>query len=408
LDFKINVSKDVPNVFKGDPYRLNQILINLIGNAIKFTTEGSVEINIEAGEKTAKVITLIFSIKDTGIGIEEDKLGEIFGSFTQANNSITRKYGGTGLGLAITKQLLDLQHGHIHVKSNPGGGSIFCFSIPYQFFYSDKQKEISTTDNVSYKNALNGKSFLIVEDNTVNQKVITHVIQKAGGSSDVANNGVEAIELLKNGKVYDIIIMDLQMPEMNGYEATTIIRKDLKLTIPIIAMTASAMKGEKIKCLEIGMSDYLSKPFAFQDFYKSVNSLLNNTNIFVEEAEAPAPLYDLSLLDEMDDVKYVTEILTIFLKETPAELTAMLAATENLDYVAIAQKAHKLKSPVGLLQSEKLLGILAQLEENAKNLKSKENIPALVNEAIEEYKKLEILLQQRLHQMENLAAITYT
>ncbi len=213
--------------------------------------------------------------EDTGIGIETDRINAIFESFTQANINTSRKYGGSGLGLSITKQLLELQNGTISVESTLNSGSTFQFSIPYHFSDAKKSAVFIAKDSKAYESLLTGKKFLVVEDNDVNQKVIRHVLQKAGGKVDVANHGLEAIEFLKESTDYDIIIMDLQMDEMDGYAATRHIRNVMRLTIPIIAMTATALKGEREKCIEAGMNDYLLKPFDFAFLFKRISLLLN-------------------------------------------------------------------------------------------------------------------------------------
>ncbi|MEO6188173.1 MAG: PAS domain S-box protein, partial [Ginsengibacter sp.] len=262
LTLKVKIDDYVPATLNGDPYRLNQILVNLIGNAIKFTDRGGLSIDVGVESETSDEVFLKFLITDTGIGIEQDKINAIFESFTQATTDTSRKYGGTGLGLAITRQLLELQNGKISVSSEIDKGTQFQFSIPYG--YSNKANDplfLPGKTVKDYSSLLRDKKFLVAEDNEVNQKVICHVLQKAGGTVDVANNGLEAVSLLKENADYCLIIMDLQMPEMDGYAATKYIRNVMKLTIPIVAMTASALKGEKSKCIAIGMNDYLSKPF---------------------------------------------------------------------------------------------------------------------------------------------------
>ena len=276
LILELSIHPDVPTILNGDPHRLNQILVNLLSNAIKFTASGSIDIKVSIEEKIEKEIILNFTITDTGIGIEKDNLNKIFDSFAQANMSTSRKYGGTGLGLSISRQLLELQGGKISVESEINKGSIFKFTIPYNYNQADRSRLFIDKDSKEYHSLLNGKKFLVVEDNEVNQKVTRHVLQQAGGMVDIAHNGLEAIALLEKSADYDVIIMDLQMPQMGGCEATAHIRNVMKLSMPIIAMTANALTGEKEKCIEIGMSDYISKPFDFAFFYQRLNLLLSD------------------------------------------------------------------------------------------------------------------------------------
>ncbi len=372
LTLQLDVSEDVPAMLNGDPYRLNQVLVNLIGNAIKFTHSGSIKVFISIQHKSATGIELCFNVKDTGIGIAPDKINVIFESFTQANIDTSRKYGGTGLGLAITRQLLDMQHGKITVESELGHGTTFQFSIPYGYPKSDTPSFFTGKDVKDYRNLLTGKKFLVAEDNEVNQKVIRHVLQKAGGVVEIANNGLEAVNCLKaNDAAYDLIIMDLQMPKMDGYATTKYIRNVMNLSTPIIAMTASALKGEKSKCIAMGMNDYLSKPFNVAFIYKRISALLGeatDTEMIKEAEQADTDdLYDLSLLEEMNDNDYLADILQIFLENTPIELDELKVACKANDFDAAYKVAHKLKSSAGLLKTENLLVVLIKIEEQAKS-----------------------------------------
>src|SRR5665647_634805 len=399
LILRLHVEQDVPNTLNGDPYRLNQILVNLVGNAIKFTHTGGIDINISIQKKSDAEIVLHFTIADTGIGIETDKINEIFESFTQASVETSRKYGGSGLGLAITKQLLEIQHGNISVESKINIGTTFHFSIPYNYSKTNNQLFFRSKDLKNYHEFLEGKKFLVAEDNEVNQKVIRRVLQKAGGVVDIANNGLEAIGYLKKSKDYDIIIMDLQMPEMDGYAATKYIRNVLNLSIPIMAMTASALKGEKAKCIEIGMNDYLTKPFDFSFLYERISLLLDNKSVNNKIYHADKPvnnnLFDLSMLEEMDDNEYLSEILTIFLNNTPTELNELQKACASGQFDTIYKIAHKLKSSTGLFRANELLNVLVKIEESAKAEKNDE-LDRLAEQANEAYKKLEIPLQEHL------------
>ena len=276
LQFQIEIDPAIPQTLKGDPYRLNQVLINLIGNAIKFTEQGWVRVEVTAQERSPTQVNLLFAISDSGIGIPEASIPFLFEHFSQAGLDISRRYGGSGLGLAICQQLLQLQGGEITVSSREKEGTTFQFRLSYWYAgpSDDETSATAAAADQANRQSLAGKRFLVVEDNEVNQLLIDQVLRRGGGEVRVACNGEEAIGFLREGESYDLIIMDLQMPVMDGYSATRYIRQELRLSIPIIAMTATAMVDEQLRCLEVGMSDYMTKPFEFDDLYKRINNQL--------------------------------------------------------------------------------------------------------------------------------------
>ena len=270
------IDKRIHPVLVGDSVRLNQILINLIGNAVKFTEKGGVKIKVDLLEEDNKSVKLQFSIQDTGIGISDDKLDSIFDSFTQASANTTRKYGGTGLGLTITKQLIELQGGTIGVSSKVGVGTIFTFSLPLKKGSSNVRAQENKSDGKK-SCAFSDVQILLVEDNLINQKVASYTLTKQGAQVEIANHGKEAIMMIEKKK-YDVILMDIHMPEMDGFEATRYIRNNIKESIsktPIIAMTASALVSERARCLASGMNDYISKPFQAKELYDKISLQLN-------------------------------------------------------------------------------------------------------------------------------------
>jgi len=395
--FDFNIDKNIPAILSGDPYRLNQILINLIGNAVKFTHTGGITVEIGIQNDASDEIILEFKIIDSGIGITDANINDIFESFTQASIETSRKYGGTGLGLAITKQLLELQRGTISVESKINTGTTFKFSIPYSYANADSSLLFASKDVKNYSSLLQGKKFLVAEDNEVNQKVIRHVLQKAGGTVDIANNGAEAVVFLKKSSEYNLIIMDLQMPEMDGYAATKYIRNEMHLSIPIIAMTASALKGEKSKCLEMGMNDYLSKPFDFTFLYKRITHLLDNSipkkiPFMSNDKTTNENLYDLSQIEMMDDAGYTIEVLTLFFYNSPGELSELRKACLSQNFEVVKKVAHKLKGSAGIVQASGLIKILLKLEEFGKAGIS-DGLTVLAEQAQEEYRKIEAPLK---------------
>jgi signal transduction histidine kinase/ActR/RegA family two-component response regulator len=277
LRMQIELSPDIPGRLTGDPYRLNQVLLNLVGNSIKFTEQGHIQIKVEMQKRAEHEAVLFFKVTDTGIGIDPASLPHIFDSFSQAGEGGNHRYGGTGLGLTICKQLLHLQGGDITASSIRGQGSTFSFHVPYTYNERPAASEPSTSaiPRRDYTNLLAGRRFLVAEDNEINQRLIDYVLTKAGGTVQLASNGAQAIDYLRDDKAFDLIIMDLQMPEMDGYETTEYIRKDLQMSTPIIAMTATAMAGEHMQCIRSGMNEYMTKPFEFADLYKRISTLLS-------------------------------------------------------------------------------------------------------------------------------------
>ncbi|MBL4716652.1 MAG: PAS domain S-box protein [Bacteroidia bacterium] len=273
-----NINAEVPEILLGDPVRLNQILLNLIGNAIKFTKNGRVAVNVVAGEKKNNSQTLKFSITDNGIGIPKNQISKIFDSFSQAEQSTTRKFGGTGLGLTITNKLIELQGGEIWVASKLNKGTTFTFTLPYKIGATDvfiKEKMKGKSESLL---SLRSIKILLVEDNPINLLLAKKVLSGWNCTADAAENGKIAIEKL-NTCDYDLILMDLQMPVMDGYEATKHIRNKMDPTknkIPIIAMTAHASADEVNKCLSIGMDDYISKPFIPQELNNKIVALVKD------------------------------------------------------------------------------------------------------------------------------------
>lgn len=275
-DLKLYLSIDpkIPALVGGDPTRLNQIIMNLIGNAVKFTNKGSINVNCAVLMLHEKQVQVKISIKDTGIGIIREKIDTIFDRFTQADNATTRNFGGTGLGLSIAKKLVELQGGEIRVNSVPGKGSEFYFTLTYDVVDAKDYAPLSGNKSINHFNK--GKKVLIVEDNPLNQKLAQMLLQDVGIDTTIAANGQMAIDALKTN-TYDVILMDIQMPVLDGYEATKKIRNELLIRTPIIAMTANAMSGEYERCISSGMSDYITKPFRAETLLNSVTSFLNES-----------------------------------------------------------------------------------------------------------------------------------
>ena len=274
IKLKYAVDPQISPLLNGDPVRLEQVLINLVNNAIKFTQEGGVELKCSLQSKTEKINIIKFCVKDTGIGISSESLSKIFQSFQQEDESITRTYGGTGLGLAISKQLIELMGGSIGVESNKDSGSKFFFTLSFPVAENStaaKQSDFVLPDF----NSLRDVSILLVEDNKFNQIIAKSLLEKWNSKVQIADNGQNAVDLLQT-TTFDIILMDLQMPVMDGLTATGLIRQQMQLKTPILALTANVVKGVIEKCLQAGMNGYISKPFVPDDIYSKIVALLNS------------------------------------------------------------------------------------------------------------------------------------
>lgn len=278
LDVSLKVSSAVPDFVSGDPLRLRQVLINLFGNAIKFTSEGSVTITVDSenmGEK--KLSYLKVSVKDTGIGIASDMKDKIFDTFTQADTSITRKFGGSGLGLSITKSIVELQGGKINVESEENKGTQISFIIPYEISSSPQPLSAQNEEQLNTL-CLKGKKLLIADDETFNRLLLTTILKRFDVSWDEAENGNEVLDRVQNNS-YDLILMDVRMPEMSGIDATIKIRELPNLqksNVPVIALTAAALEEKREKCLNAGMNDVITKPFREKELLKAMVNIFGN------------------------------------------------------------------------------------------------------------------------------------
>lgn len=286
LDFIATNEGPVPEVVRSDPTRLKQILTNLVGNAIKFTREGHVRFSVRFVEKEGNP-TVFFSIEDTGIGIPEEDLHTLFEPFRQKDNSVNRRFGGTGLGLTICKRLIDLLGGKIHVQSELDNGSTFTAEVPVALpesvtmaddmrkWFPHKQESHKKRSKFSEKKSLVGLRILLVEDGLDNQRLVSHILRKAGAMIVIAENGLEAIKQVNYSREakepFDLILMDMQMPIMDGYRATAQLR-EMDFNSPIVALTAHAMSNDRQKCLQAGCDDYLTKPIDIKGLIKMIAS----------------------------------------------------------------------------------------------------------------------------------------
>jgi len=373
LSIELIVDANPELILLGDPVRLNQVLVNLINNAVKFTPSGTITVSMKIIEEDNKNAIVRFSVKDTGIGIPEDKKKNIFESFSQADATINRRFGGTGLGLAISKHIVEVQGGKITLESRLNQGSEFTFEIPFE-----KGVEADLPDKAA-ENAiepiqLTGIKVLLVEDNDINRLYASKVLQELGCRVETAENGQEAIDKLKESN-FEIILMDLQMPILDGFEATKIIRTefpDARRNVPIIALTANAIKGDNEKCLEVGMNDYLSKPFTSEKLRNKIFASLKNSKSAagsnipnVDRVAIQNGInYDLSYLKELcnNDEAFIKEMVTTFVSTTPKVLTQIEESLAINDYQQISKIAHKLKPSVSFMGINKVQQSVIQIE----------------------------------------------
>ncbi len=390
IAFTLTMDENIPKELLGDDVRLMQTFSNIVSNAIKFTVKGSIEIHAHIKEETEQILTIDIKIKDTGIGIPAEKINVIFERFQQASFDTNRQYGGTGLGLSIVKQIVELMHGQISVSSTEHVGSEFLVSIPFKKVNpkSKPQKHQMMQDNVDIQFAAN---ILIVEDNPINMQLIELLLHDWKMNVEGANNGQEALEKLAN-KSYDIILMDIQMPMMNGYETTKIIRQDLHLQTPIIALTAHALAGEKEKCIEAGMNEYATKPInedvLFSLIQKHLPKQVNNTEAV--NNKAAATLINLHYTETLlkQNKQKIHAILENYRSDTPLLMKALQEAIQQNHFQQIAQHSHRLQSSISFVGLDEQVGIpLYTIEQMA-----------LQNRDIEQIKQSFIIIEKLVAQ----------
>jgi PAS domain S-box-containing protein len=378
LELNYYIDPKIDQFLVGDPVRLNQIIMNLAGNAIKFTHEGYVEVKLDLSKVENNMNYVTFSVTDTGIGIDKDKQQQIFELFSQEDESVSRKYGGTGLGLAISKQLIELMGGDIYLESTKGVGSKFYFTIPLPSGIAEKTESIEKTID---KLDLAGIKVLVAEDHKINQLYIKSIFNNWNIEPDFADNGRIAIDMLMNKK-YDIIFMDKQMPEMGGIKATRIIRHKLNLDIPIIALTASALRNDYNLAINAGMNDFISKPFEPDDLlqkllqYLKIEAPMTADQKSIKEETIPKneKLYTVESLKKMmgNNQEKLNELIQIFLSTTPPLWTNLIEAYNKRDLDNVSKIAHKIKPTLDMFEVTSLTQVIRNIESFAKS-KDKEN-----------------------------------
>ena len=373
LVFSWQSGNEVAELYLGDAGRLRQVLINLLGNAVKFTNEGSVAVEIGVEESAEERDVLRFSIADTGVGIAEDKVGEIFGVFTQADASTTRQFGGTGLGLAISKQIVEMMGGRIWVESELGQGSIFSFTTCLGRFDSQAaQMAASTSIAVASAPLQSARRVLLVEDMEPNQRVVQSMLGKRGHEIVITSSGSAAIVLLEQDRAFDLVLMDLQMPGMSGFEATEIIREQERAQnlapLRIVALTGNALAGDREACLAAGMDDYLAKPFRSAELIALVEpeqreAVVNDVAADVVKPEITREV----LLGGVDgDEDLLRELVDMVVGARRRSQESIGEAVDSGDAKLLAQTTHAYKSVLGVLGQNAAFRAAAALEECAR------------------------------------------
>ncbi|RPD38555.1 PAS domain S-box protein [Chitinophaga barathri] len=406
LQLLCDMQENMEGLVLGDPLRLKQILNNLIDNAIKFTENGSISLSVSIEEENEKQLKYAFELKDTGIGIPGHLHHEMGETFIQVHAGNDRKHGGTGLGLALVRQLVGLHQGTIHICNNPEGGTIIRFIIPYNRQVQEPVFVPEASKETLLLPPLQGKNILLAEDNLVNQKLAIRTLANAGAAVELAENGLEALEKLRHHK-YDCILMDIQMPEMDGLEATRKIR-DSGSAIPIIAMTASALKGDRERCLLAGMNDYISKPFIPNDLFQKILEALGERDpVFAkftgpdyEEQRVPS-LVDLRYLRDVvdDNPEYMLDILNTFLERTDSMLTNMENSAQLEAWDETSQHAGLLRSSLMVVRIQPLSAIVHEIEQQARNRESLHTVLPNIHLAIKLYKDAHSVLLKEVNKL---------
>ena len=376
----------IPEVLVGDPVRLHQIILNLVSNAVKFTHQGKITVSANLLDDNNDIATIEFAVTDTGIGIEPKELENIFENFQQATSDTSRLYGGTGLGLAIVKQLVEPQGGSVTVKSIVNKGSIFSFTLS---FHRTKAEAESETNLLKLEPKNKNLKVLVVEDIPLNQLLMETLMDDFGFDCDIAANGKIAIDKIKIIN-YDIILMDLQMPEMNGFEATEYIRNTMLSETPIIAFTADVTTVDLAKCRAVGMNDYITKPVDEKLLYSKIISLVKKPLLIsaaVNKGDADGKLKctDLTFLIQRtkSNQKLIMEMIGLYLEQTPTLINAMKQAYDDKNWDKVQAAAHK------MIPSFSIIGIKREYEEMAKKIQEY----AMTNQQSEEIPRLILSLE---------------
>ncbi len=389
IAFSVDYPNDMPKWLFGDPTRLGQILNNLISNAIKFTDQGKVTLKITF-DKKGKHNEFCFSVTDTGIGIDQEKLKTIFEFFSQEDNTITRRFGGTGLGLAISKSISELLGGEIIVESEKNVGSTFKFCVTMPEASEQMKKDIIVHSD------LTGKNILIVEDNELNRFLAVTILKKWNANIHIAENGEEAVQAVRDMPV-DVVLMDIQMPVMDGVAASIAIRKELNSKVPIIALTANALESEKEKCWQAGMNEYITKPYNPDYLREKIIFLIENSTKTEEHSSEHVSMQSLSELMNGSKEQMI-RMTKVFLDQIDKHFNELKLAFSENDLDQISKITHKLKSSFKLFGLNKTGILLERIEHRAKTL-DRHELNSELQIILSMQPRLTYLVQKELNQL---------
>lgn len=400
LELSCAIDPNIAPVLMGDPYRINQVLINLLGNSVKFTEKGSVRIHCSLIENNYDNQKVQIEVVDTGIGMSDEFIKSLFDKFIQEDDRNGKKYAGTGLGMSIVKELVELMNGSISVESKKNIGTIIKLSLP--FAKGTLEDLPQKTEKKTNSKILSNKKVLLVEDNEMNRVLATIVLSQFSAIVDEAVNGEQAVNAVRNNH-YDIILMDMRMPVMDGVEATQIIRNEISKNIPIIALTANAVVGEKQKCLDAGMNDFLIKPFEEEELvhvmakWLGIEHTYNEQRNKKEQEEMNAPLYNIQNLLNVSRGKkeFVGKMLNIFIKEASLSLESIRDAEKNGDIAKISSTAHKIKPSLNNLGIHSIQDEILKLEGLVRFPGDINYLPEIIN-------RVELVLQEVISQINEL------
>jgi len=379
LEIEVKVAPEINPSFFGDSHRITQVLLNLIGNSIKFTPEGVILIQAELIGNTVDRQLISIAVKDHGYGMDQEFLDKIFEKFTQEGSSTARKFGGTGLGMNICKELVELMDGNISVESEKGKGTTVTVQLPLDLHEGMINSTIEEIDSDSV-NHLKGKNILIAEDNSMNQMVVEATLEPYEMNLTFVENGAEVIDVLQTEE-FDLILMDVQMPVMDGLQATEIIRDRLKMDIPIIALTANVIEGDERKYLNIGMNDFVPKPFEEYQILGKLSLWLGvDLDLEPEKVVVAGGLYSMDKLEQISrgSEEFIKKVVGIFIRETELTTAQFKEALDKNDFAEIKKIAHKMKPVIDQLSILSLTDEIRELEKWAEKGENLDRITTII------------------------------
>jgi len=411
VKLEVDVDKNIPENLVGDPSKLSQILLNLLGNSIKFVEEGEIMLKIKLLREAEEKVLLDFVVTDTGIGISKEDIEHIFGSFKQANQQTFTKYGGTGLGLNIVKQIVEKLEGDIKVESTVGVGTTFKFNLPYAKGSSATTKKTHSSEISSEQ--VKGMRILVFEDNPLNQRLIERRLNSWGCKTYIAENPIYGLNLLDTTAI-DIVLMDLRMPIMSGFEVTEKIRESSKkevAEIPIIALTADFTINDKDECQNKGINDFILKPFSPEELMSKIirNRNERQTNFKINETAdsnkidkiKTAADFDLNavLEDCMGELEMLEELIGLYKRNALEFIGNVKMKLQEEDADGVAFAAHKIKCGLKMMKTMELFSLVEELDTTAKTTKDKKHMQFLFDRFVQEYPNTEKMIDAELAQM---------